>query len=82
VHGRTRQHIDASGQVSGQTEIQKYRPAITVILERGLQLLGRNTRLFLRRRAVWKKELVFSRSFADCEAIPCADPFPVQVVIS
>src|SRR5437899_3818204 len=51
VHGGTRQHIGASGQVPGQTEIQKYRSATIVILERGLQLLGRNPRLFLRRRA-------------------------------
>ena len=51
VHGGTRQHIGASGQVPGQTEIKKYRSAIIVILERGLQFLGRNPRLFLRRCA-------------------------------
>src|SRR6266446_8515391 len=77
VHGGTRQHIGASGQVPGQTEIQKYRLATFVILERGLQLLGRNPRLFLRRRAEGEEELVFPRSFADCQAIPSAYPFPI-----
>ena len=51
VHGGTRQHIGASGQVPGLAEIQKHRSAVIVILERGLQLFGRNPRLFLRRRA-------------------------------
>jgi len=80
VHGGTRQHIGASGRVHGQTEIQKYRSAIIVILERGLQLLGRNPRLFLRRRAEGEEELVFSGSFSDRQAIPLADPFPIQVI--
>jgi hypothetical protein len=47
VHGGAREHIDASGQVHGQTEIQEYRSAIFVILERDLQLLCRNPRLLL-----------------------------------
>jgi hypothetical protein len=59
---------------------QKYRSAIIVILERGLQLLGRNPRLFLRRRAEGEEELVFSGSFSDRQAIPLADPFPIQVI--
>ena len=57
VHGGARQHIGASGQVSGLTEIQKYRSASIVALERDLQLFGRNPRLFLRRRAKGRKSL-------------------------
>src|SRR5499427_837221 len=79
VHGGTRQHIGASGQIPRQTEIQKYRSAIIVTLKHGLQLLGRNPRLFLRRRAEGEEGLVFSRSFADCHTIPRAYPFPIQV---
>src|SRR2546423_48374 len=60
VHGSTRQHIGASGQVPGQTKIQKYRSVIIVILKRGLQLLGRNPRLLLGRRAEGEEKLVSS----------------------
>src|SRR6516165_138053 len=56
VHGGTRQHIGASREVLGQTEIQKYRSAIVVILERRLELLGRNPRFLLRRRTERKEE--------------------------
>ena len=62
MHRGTREHIVASGQVPGLTEIEKYRTAIIVNLERGLQLLGRYPHLFLRRRTEGKKKLVFSRS--------------------
>jgi len=40
VHGSTRQHIGASREILGETEIQKYRSAIIVILERRLELLS------------------------------------------
>jgi hypothetical protein len=70
VHCGTRQHIAASGQVPGQTEIQKDRPTIIVTLERGLQLLSRNPRVVLRRRAEGEEEFAFFRCFADCETIP------------
>src|SRR5262252_2341292 len=79
VHGGTRQHIGASGQVPRQTEIQKYGSAIFVTLERALELLGRNPRLFLRWRAEREEEFVFFRSFADSQAIPRAYPLPIQV---
>jgi hypothetical protein len=79
VHKGSRQHVSASGQVPRQTEIQKYRSTIFVLLKRGLQLLGLNPRLCLRRRAEGEEELVLSRSFADCQAIPRAYPFPIQV---
>ena len=80
VHGGLRQHIGAPGQVHGQAEIQKHWSTIFVIIERCLQLLGRNPRLVLRRRAEGEEELVFSGSFSDRQAIPLADPFPIQVI--
>ena len=80
VHGGTRQHIGASQQIPGQAEIQKEGSAIFVVLKRGLQLLGRNPRVCLRRRAEGEEELVFSGSFSDRQAIPLADPFPIQVI--
>src|SRR5262249_31891061 len=42
VHGSTGEHISASGQVPGKTEIQKHRSVIIIIRESSHQLLGRN----------------------------------------
>ena len=80
VEGGPRHHIGASGQVHGQTEIQKYRSAIFVILKRGLQLLGRNPRVCLRRRAEGEEELVLSRSDVPVRVNRCVSwVFPVRI---
>ena len=59
VHDGPRQHVDASGQVLGQTEIEKDRPAIIVTRERGLQFLGYAT-------AVDPTILRFAKRFSIC----------------
>jgi hypothetical protein len=74
VHGGVCQHIGASRQVPRQTEIQKDRSGIIAILERGFQLLSRNSGLFLRWCAEGAEELVFHRS-ADCLPIPRASTY-------
>src|SRR5215831_4443284 len=77
VHGGACQHIRAPWQIPGKTEIQKHRSAIALILERQLQLLGRNPRLFLRWCPKGQEKMVFFRSFADCHAIPRVYPLPI-----
>lgn len=79
MHRGAREHVAAPTEVPGKTEVQKQRSAITVILEYSLELLGRNERLFLRRRTEWKEELVFFRYFAHRVAIPRTNSFPMQI---
>src|SRR6516225_11425060 len=58
VHGGTAQHVGASWQVSRLTEIEQYRSPLLRIVKRGVQFLGRNPRLVLRRRAIGQEKLV------------------------
>ena len=65
VHCCSRQHIDASGQVVWQTEIEKYRMPIIVLLKLQLELFGGNPCFLLRGSAIWNREFIFSRFLTE-----------------
>ena len=79
MHGSTREHTSASGQVPRKAEIQKHGAEITPIVESGHQLLGRYARVFLGRGAERKEKLIVPGSFTNRPTVPRTYPLPIQI---